>query len=919
MRKFFTSLALFFISLGLFAQTYTVKGTVRDAARNETIPNATILLLNYGDSVQRDGMISDLDGFFELKDVKGGDYILQVQYLGYKSLFRNIEVQGDLNLGNLNIAEEATDLNEVMVTGRRSRGETRSDTTMFNADAFQTMRDASAQSLIEKLPGVLSEDGSLQAQGEAVTQILVDGEPFFGNDVTTALQNIPAEIIQSIEIFDQLSEQSQLSGFDDGERIKTINIITKPNRRKGQFGRMTGGYGTDSRYLVGASINAFNEDQRITFTGLSNNINLLDYSSDPNVQNNTRPQNGIIDTNILGINYTDDIGEKVKLSANYRFRQRENDEIQNVFQAFVTSEDAGQTYTESNRTQGNRQEHRFDMRLEYNIDERNKIVYRPRMSAQFYKENSAFEGSSENNDGPLNQTTNVRTLDNEDYDINNFIYYGHKFNKPGRSLSLRGYVGNHRNEDRQVRRAENIFFQPEERTEIINQEITRDRTGLSWETGISYTEPLGKYGQLEWEYEVGNRINDSDQLTFDILGEDIGSIELELDTALSNSFESQYLRHETELGYQFSKDKMRIQVEGEYQNASLDNLQFFPAPFDLERTFESFMPTFRFDYQFTQNTNLEFDYDTDVDAPSVQELQGVIDQSNPLRLRTGNPDLDQSYSNRLRLRFRSRDPETDKGWFLFAQARFVQNAVANSSFIADETTELPGGVILEKGSQLIRPVNLDGFQDYRSWLSYSMPADFIKSNLNIWGGLSHNKRPGQVNGDLSFNNSTRFSTGFSVSSNISDQIDFRVSTRLSWNDVENTLNSDLNNNFFNQRTRVNFSWIIWEGFVYRMDINHQINSGLSDGFDQNIFLMNMSIGKKIFANQRGEISINAYDIFNQNNSVRRNVTDIYVEDVETNVLQRYLMLTFSYNLRRFSKGMNMEDYNDLVNSGASVD
>ncbi len=919
MKKLFASLALIFTCFGLYAQTYTVKGNVRDAARNETIPNATILLLNLADSSQRDGMISDLDGFFELKNVKVGDYILQVQYLGYKSLFRNIEVQGDVNLGNLNIAEEATDLNEIMVTARRTRGENRSDTTMFNADAFQTMRDASAQNLIEKLPGVLSEDGTIQAQGEPVTQILVDGKPFFGGDVTTALQNIPAEVIQSIEIFDQLSEKAQLSGFDDGERVKTINIITKPNRRKGQFGRMTAGYGTDSRYLVGASVNAFNEDQRITFTGLSNNLNLLNYSSDPNVQNNTRPQNGIIDTNILGINFTDEIGDKVKLTANYLFRQRENDEIRNVFQAFVTSEDEGQTYSESSRSQRNNIDHRFDMRLEYNIDERNKIVYRPRISAQFDKENSAFEGESMNNDGPLNQTRNIRTADNEDYDINNFIYYGHKFKKPGRSLSLRGYVGNHRNKDLAIRRAENIFFQPEERTEIINQEITRDRTGLSWETGISYTEPLGEHGQLEWEYEVGNRINESDQLTFDILGEDLGAIELELDTALSNSFESQYLRHETELGYQYSKDKIRVQVEGEYQNASLENLQFFPAPFDLERSFQSFMPTFRLDYQFTDATSMEFDYDTDVDAPSVQELQGVIDQSNPLRLRTGNPDLDQSYTNRLRLRFRSRDPETDKGWFLFAQARFVQNTVATSSFIADETTELPGGVILEKGSQLLRPVNLDGFEDYRSWLSYGMPVDFVKSNLNLWGGLSHSKRPGQVNGDLSFNNSTRLSTGMSLSSNISDQIDFRVSTRLSWNDVTNTLNSALNNNFFNQRTRVNLSWIIWEGFVYRMDLNHQINSGLSDGFDQNIFLMNMSVGKKIFANQRGEISVNAYDIFNQNRSIRRNVTDIFVEDVETNVLQRYLMFTFSYNLRRFSKGMDMDDYNDLINSGAADD
>jgi hypothetical protein len=311
---------------------------------------------------------------------------------------------------------------------------------------------------------------------------------------------------------------------------------------------------------------------------------------------------------------------------------------------------------------------------------------------------------------------------------------------------------------------------------------------------------------------------------------------------------------------------------------------------------------------------MEIDYDTDVDAPSVQQLQTAIDNLNPLQLRTGNPNLNQSYSNRIRLRLRSRNPETDQSWFVFAQSRIVANTIANSSFIAEEPTELPGGIILEKGSQLFRPVNLDGFQDFRSWVSYGMPLGFIKSNMNVYGGLSYNKRPGQVNSQLSFNNSNRISTGISISSNISDKIDFNVSTRFSWNNVNNTLNPALDNKFFNQRTRLNLSWIIWEGLIYRLDLNHQVNSGLSAGFDNNFLLMNMSVGKKIFKNQRGEISLNVYDLLGQNANVRRDVTDIYIEDTETNVLSRYFMLSFSYNLRRFSKGMDIDDYNEMVDS-----
>ena len=913
MKSFLYLIILTFGISQASAQTYSIKGKVKQAGTEITIPNATILLQNLPDSLQLDGMISDLDGEFEITNIKSGEYLLKIQYLGYENLYKSINVTQDMDLGVLGLREQATDLNEVTISARRAQGEQKGDTTLFNADAFKTMKDASAQTLLEKLPGVISQDGGLQAQGEAITQILVDGKPFFGGDINTALQNLPAEVIQGIEIFDQKSDKAILSGFDDGERMKTINIITKADKRKGQFGKVTAGYGTDDRYLAGASVNSFNEDQRITFTGLSNNINVLDYSSDANAQSNNRPQNGLITTNILGINYSDNWGEKIKISGSYQYNHRKNTNLSSLSREYVTGSESDQIYTEESRETRTSQDHRFDMRLEYNINDNNRILYRPRISANFENENSGFFGQSVNNAGPLNQTENIRTADNEDYDMFHRLFYSHRFGKEGRSLTLSANTGNHGNKDDAYRTATNIYYQPDERTEVINQNITRDRSGNDWETGISYTEPIGKNGQMELEYEIGNRFNDSDQLTFDILNDDINNPNLSLDTALSNSFESKYLRQEVELGYQYQLEKLKFQAELEYQNANLKNDQLFPAVGTIDRTFESFMPTVRFDYTISSTTNFELDYDTDVDAPSVDQLQNVIDNSNPLQLKTGNPNLEQSYSNRLRLRFRSNNPDNDRSWFVFAQYRLVKDAVSNSTFTAEEATELPGGIILEKGSQLFRPVNLDGFKDFRSWVSYGIPLDFVKSNFNINGGFSSTKRPGQVNNQLSFNNSSRLSTGISLSSNISDQIDFNISTRFSYNDVENTLNSNLNNNYYNQRSRLNLSWIIWEGFVYRLDINHQLNSGLSAGYDANVVLMNMSVGKKVFGNQRGEISLNVYDLLGQNRSVYRDVTDAYVQDGQNNVMQRYFMLSFSYNIRHFNKGTDMDDYNEIYN------
>ena len=231
-----------------------------------------------------------------------------------------------------------------------------------------------------------------------------------------------------------------------------------------------------------------------------------------------------------------------------------------------------------------------------------------------------------------------------------------------------------------------------------------------------------------------------------------------------------------------------------------------------------------------------------------------------------------------------------------------------SSFVAQEQIELEDGVFLERGSQLFRPVNLDGYQDFRSFVSYGLPVDLLKSNFNINGGVNYTIRPGMINEEINFVNSTRIRGGLTLSSNVSDRLDFNLSTRASYSLVDNSIRPNLNNNFLNQSNHLNLNWIMWKGIIYRMDVNHQLNTGLAEGFDNSFVLMNMSVGKKLFNNERGEMSLHVYDLFGQNNNIRRNITDTFIEDRQSNVLQRYVMLTFTYNLRRFSKGSSMEDF-----------
>ena len=410
------------------AQSYSISGVLIGTDEGSIFPSATVMLIHPKDSAIIKGVVTDLEGSFIFKDVQPGKYVVKAQYIGFQTLTRAIVVdRQDLYLDNLVMEETSSWLDEITVEARHSTGVLLGDTSQYNASAFKTMQDASAQSLIEKLPGVNLQDGTLQAQGEDIVQVLVDGKPFFGKDVNAALQNLPAEVIESVQIYDRQSDKAELSGFDDGEQEKTINIITKPNRRSGQFGKMSAGYGSNDRYFLGTSVNFFNEDQRITVTGLTNNINALGYSADANSQGRSRPQNGIINTQMIGLNFSDDWGDKVEISGSYQYSRRENDGQSLRIREYVLPSSEGQLYRENSSDIQRNQDHRFNMRLDYRLDKNNRLIFRPFASLKNDVEESIFFGSTTTSNNPLNQTTNTRQVDNDDYDIGGSLFFSHRF------------------------------------------------------------------------------------------------------------------------------------------------------------------------------------------------------------------------------------------------------------------------------------------------------------------------------------------------------------------------------------------------------------------------------------------------------------------------------------------------------------
>ncbi|MBC6606501.1 TonB-dependent receptor [Hymenobacter sp. BT188] len=921
---------LTFTATNVFAQKQTVSGRVLDATDQSALPGANVLLIHLPDSAKQ-GVATDPGGNFSFTEVAPGRYLLTISFVSYQTQRRPVTVVGSpVVLGGILLGSNQIKLGEVEITGRAAAAVQKGDTAEFNARAFKTNPDANAQDLVTKMPGVTVQDGRVQAQGENVQRILVDGKPFFGDDPDAVLKNIPAEMIDKIQVLDRQSEQSQFSGFNDGNTEKTINIVTKPEFKTGQFGRFVAGAGPE-RYRVSGNYNSFEGDRRFSVVAQSNNINEQNFATDdllgvasssgggggnrgggrpggggggrpggggPGGGGNNAgdflvsPSGGISTTHAIGLNYSDVWNKKTQVTGSYFFNLSENRANTNLFRQFALA-DGGvdQTYTENSLATSRNINHRFNLRLEHKIDSANSILFRPRLSLQQNRGNSNLDGfTAADNISNSNVLSDYRSA-LTGLNSNNDLLYRHRFNKPGRTMSANATVNYN-----QKQGDNNLLTRSE--TDSLNQFSTLDQSGWNLGTRLEYTEPLTKQDLLQFNYTLAYTPNDSDKRTFDFV-DDTGEY-AELNPALSNVFTNTYLTQGLGVSFRHQTKDLQVMVGASGQKADLRSDQEFPLTTSLNRSFYNFLPNAMLRYNFSREKNLRFFYRSSTPPPSIGQLQEVVNNANPLQLTTGNPALEQQTQHSATIRYSAAQPGKSTTFFALLLGNFTDNYITNSTFIATEDTELQlnGGVVrLPAGGQLTRPINLGQQYNFRGVLSYGMPVGFIKSNLNLNATAGYSRTPGLINDVINYSQTPTLGLGAVVSSNISERLDFTVSSNSNFSRARNTARTQLNTNYFTQNSQLRFNWIVGNGFTLQTDLTHRYNGGLAEGFNQQYALWNASIGKKIFEKQRGEIRLYAFDMLGQNRSIQRNVTEAYIEDTRTDILQRYFMVMFTYNLR----------------------
>ena len=910
----------------LRAQTFTINGKLIDEDKQPAIGSSVFLLKT--DSSFIKGTATDVEGQFNLENINSDNYILKILSLGYKPLFKSIQIKNqNLIIPTITLKQNLTNLKEVTVEAQQALATQNGDTTSFKANAYKVNKDATAEDLVSKMPGVTVVDGKVQAQGEEVKQVLVDGKRFFGDDASAVLKNLPAEVIDKVQVFDKKSDQSQFTGFDDGNASKTINIVTKAQFKNGVFGKVYGGYGYEDKFKGGGSVNIFKGDRRITVLAQSNNINEQNFSSEDlvgvsssssgggggrrgggqggmgggnnpseNFQSNT--QNGINTTSLFGLNYADKWGKKTEVTASYFFNWTQNDSKSSLLQQYILGSNNGLVYNENNNTNSDNFNNRINFKIETKIDSMNSIVLQPKLSFQSNKGAKELLGLNTKEAVTLSNTENSSSNNLSGYNISVPILYRHAFAKRGRTFSINATPTITKNSGENLLYTLNTYYRDTLfYGDTIDQKSKILKTGNSINGNVSYTEPLNKNNFLLVNYTVVYTDNYSSKRTFD--KNYIDYKYADLDSTLTNVFKNQYQSQSGSLGYRYQKEKFNFSLNAAYQRAQLSKEQEIPTSYKLSKTFESILPSAQLQYKFSQKKNLRFNYRTSNNAPSIDQLQDVINNSNSLQLSTGNPDLKQDFQQNIFLRYSGVNTDKATSFFALIGGNYSNNYIGNSTLIANRDTTVYNDIFLQRGSQIIRPVNLDGYYSLRSFINYTFPIKKIKTNLSVNVSGNYNNVPGMINTNINYAKTATGGLGLVFSSNISEKFDFTLSSNSSYSNIQNTLQTSSNTNYFSQVSKLKITANPWKGLILQSEYSNTYYSGLTSAFNQSISLWNAAIGYKFLKNKQAELRLTVYDILNQNNSVSRTNTDSYIQDSQTNVLNRYYMLTFTYNFKKY--------------------
>jgi hypothetical protein len=914
----------------------TVSGTVADAETRETLIGAVISMAPVTDSTKITSIVSGAGGAFST-GLAQGKYNFTVSLLGYEPLHKRVDVASSRVAVDTLYINPGILIDAVVKTAVAMRTSTKGDTIIYNADSYKVAADADVSGILSKMPGIKVENGTVEAQGEAVKKILIDGREFFGEDVNAAITALPAEVVKSVEVFDKLSDNAEFTGIDDGEGYKAINIRTRESMRQGVMGQVSGMVGvepadkdTDSWHPYGSAkgnVSIFQGDAKITVGGTLNNLNQRNFTEDDFM--GFGGGNGLGTVGRFQANYIDTWGKKNQweVDATYSFNSTDvtntEEEETEYFDHEGNRYPFRNSHEVSNRTNNN---HVFRGRIDFKPNKFQELRIRPFVR---YQGNRGHDNET-NLYIPL-PTSGLETVEYNPWSDSRSsgwragmdVNYRVRLGKPGRTLTTRLNIGYNNDSRFSESLSQNLDMATDEVIDL-RRKTPADNYGYNLQGGVIYTEPITESSLITLDYNFSYQYSDIDRKRYD-WSDLLNDYEPTYNEIGSGIYNSDYWTHRVGPGYRIQKGETTVSAGVFFQYSTLSSESIAPKMAPIES--EYYNPTYSLmiTSNFGQGASLRVFLNSNTNPPSVGNLQDVVNLANEQNISIGDPALKPAYNHRLFTRFILPNVQAGRTFSINFFGNYTQNYVSsltlrNAAGYEITNSEGEAQYTLTSPTQTFtKPVNLDGNWSVRGGVDYGFPLTFMKSNLNLRAGASYAESPsltGKFNGTdiIETKNNSRnvgVNGGLVLGSNISERVDFMVSYNVSYNNVKNSALTMGDNSYLRHMVMGNFKVVLPADFTISGDGFYTNYDALTGGdFDQSYVLLNASIGKKIFRDKSGEISLFCNDIANQNISFRREWNSDNMTNEINSVIGRYFGVKFTWNIRKFGKNgsQNMDMY-----------
>ncbi|MBQ9202437.1 MAG: outer membrane beta-barrel protein [Bacteroidales bacterium] len=935
MKRF---LLLFAISILTFANATaqkktTVTGRVLDSESAEALSYATVQILKADTTSMIAGGTTNLNGYYNVKNVPAGQYVMKVSYIGYHNFFRQVEIkqgQTEFNGGTIILTPNSVVLEEAVIKGTLKQVEVKEDTLIFNADAFKVPEGSVLEELIKKIPGAeVGNDGSIKINGKTVSKILVEGKEFFSNDRNMAMKNLPSNIVEKVKTYDKQSDMAKMTGIDDGEEETVIDLSIKKGMKNGWFGSVDLGAGTKDRLAERININRFEDQTQYALVGSYNNT--------------SGRGGGITKTGMGGLNVALERG-KFEIGGNVRYQGSKTTSItKSAVQNFITT---NASFSNSlNRSISKNGGFNGDFKIEWKPDSMTTLNFRPSFSVGNSSSNSTGKNATFNDDpylqqgvdNPLeemekiahdikvNQNVTGNKSTGENYSFNGRLILNRRLNNLGRNFSVQLNGSYSNNENKSYSLSDVIYFQRNDSAALTYRYRTTPNTSENFTVGFNYTEPLiakKLFLQTSYRFNYSNRHSDGkaydmggvDELITDIRNTGAGYLPWDyynyLDDDLSRYTDNTNYIHNIDVQLRLVTNYINMNVgvnvqpqrqRMEYNYQGLDTI--------ATRDYVRVSPTLNFRYRFNKQHTLRIRYRGNTSQPSITDLFNMTDNSNPLNIRMGNPDLSPSFSNNINIDWNNYLSTTMQSFTARLSFSNTLNAIESRTQYNEET-----------GGRITQPTNVNGNWNINGNFGWNRPIFVDNFTFNTSTSASYSNNVGYIyqNNQSLKNTVNNLRIGESIRLNYRTDIwDASLFGNLNYSNQKSKLVPT------NNRATYDFSYgasgniYLENGFGFSTNISMSSRRGYSSAnMNTNELIWNAQVSYRFLKGKAATVSLQAYDILSKRSNISRNISATMRSDTETNAIYSYVMAHFIYRFNMFGgRNANRGNRNGNDNDG----